>query len=197
MALLPQDPKQQKQLLLGVVPLLLAFAYYQFYHTGRATAAEELLVRVETIEASNSTARAIAAQYGPQLGRQIELYQEHLRRLEDLIPRREDVPELLNLITQQPSVEMASIEPQPEQAGTFYIAQSYALAVLGEYHEIGEYLTYIGSLPRIIKPSRVRLQIQTERAGAAPLLRAEFLIQTYVIPHTPMTAPDTAGGNNG
>ena len=49
MALLPQDPQKQKKLLIGLLPILVAFAYYQFYHTGRSLEVTELALPPEPV----------------------------------------------------------------------------------------------------------------------------------------------------
>lgn len=187
MPILPKDPAKQKQMLIGLLPLLLAFAYYQFYHTGRAAEADELEQHVETLTAKNDASRAVVAAYGTDLPRRLAIYQEHIRQLEQLIPRREDVPELINQITQQAhdgGVELAALNPSAEQPGEFYSRQSYELQILGDYHSVGEYITDIASLPRIVRPSGVKLNVENvgSEPDELPILRAMFRIETYIMP---------------
>ena len=68
--------------------------------------------------------------------------------------------------------------------------------VLGTYHEIGEYMTAIGSLPRIVKASEVKVntdQPATE-PGESPLLRAIFRIETFIVPDPGMVVDTAAVG---
>ena len=44
MALLPQDPQKQKLILIGLLPILLAFGYYYFFHTKRVEDLQRLMV---------------------------------------------------------------------------------------------------------------------------------------------------------
>jgi Tfp pilus assembly protein PilO len=96
MALLPSDPQAQKKLFAGIVPLLLVFAFYQFYHIDRVAEVTELETQLEVLETANNSARVLAAQGGPELQKRLAMYEQHMKRLEELIPRREEVAELLH-----------------------------------------------------------------------------------------------------
>ena len=199
MALLPQDPQQQKKLLVAIAPLLILFAYYYFLH-GKATA--EIATRearLETLETVNGPARIQASQGGPELQKKLELYEQHMVRLEQLIPEREEVSDLLYTMTQRAEdagVDMTTMKPEDEQPGQFYTRQTYEMGVSGSYHRIGQFLASIGSLPRIITPIDLALttRAQSDRSGNR-LLNATFRIETYVIPEPkPPAAPKPATG---
>ncbi|MBR9990220.1 MAG: type 4a pilus biogenesis protein PilO [Gemmatimonadetes bacterium] len=201
MALLPQDPQKQKLVLLALLPVLLAFGYYYFYHTKRVTEAQTLQDNVDRLEVSNAGMRQIVGRYGADFQQRLAVYQAHVGQLEDLIPRREDVPVLISQITaraQELGVELAALNPSAEEAGDFYSRQSYELHVLGSYHGIGEYMTAIGSLPRIVRSKDFKLntdQPATE-PGESPLLRAIFRIETFIVPD-PGTSQNTASSEGG
>jgi type IV pilus assembly protein PilO len=199
MALLPQDPQKQKMLLLGLLPIVLAFLYYNFYHTPRAETLETDESALETLVAANDAARATQAQWGRDLPRRLAIYEEHIKQLETLIPRREDVPVLINQITARAGdhqVELAALNPAPEEAGEFYSRQTYELQVLGNYHGIAEYLTAIGSLPRIVRSREFKMAVETpDPRGGAPTLRAIFRIETFIMPD-PTTVTDSASATN-
>src|SRR5688572_20175006 len=199
MALLPQDSQKQKMLLLGLLPIVLAFLYYNFYHTPRAEQLELDTTALEEITMKNDAARAAQAQYGRDLPRRLAIYEEHIKQLETLTPRREDVPVLINQITARAGdhdVELAALNPAPEEAGEFYSRQTYELQVLGNYHGIAEYLTAIGSLPRIVRSRDFKLSVETpDPRGNAPMLRAIFRIETFIMPD-PNTVPDSASATN-
>lgn len=187
MGLLPKDSKKQLHVLLGLAPFLLGFVYYNYVHTKRATEIDTLTQQVDDLKMKNDAMRAIIARHGTDLPKRIALYTEHVNQLEQLIPRREDVPMLINQITQQAhelGVELAALNPSPEEAGEFYSRQTYELHVLGEYHKIGEYLAGIGSLPRIIRSGEMKISVDTPdpEKQRNPRLRAAFRIETYIVP---------------
>lgn len=202
MALLPQDPQKQKLVLAGLLPILLAFGYYYFYHTKRTAEAETLQSNVERLEVSNAGMRQIVGRYGPEFQQRLAILQAHVGQLEELIPRREDVPVLISQITaraQDLGVELAALNPAAEQAGEIYSRQTYELQVLGDYHSIGEYMTAIGSLPRIVKSTEFKLntdQPATE-PGESPLLRAIFRIETFIVPDPGQAATEGVANANG
>jgi Tfp pilus assembly protein PilO len=195
MALLPKDPQKQKQVLLGILPLAAAFGYYFGLHPARAEEVQVLETRVERLATQNDAMRVVVARFGADLPRRIAIYQEHVRLLEQLIPRREDVPRLIYQITEralETNVDLALIRPGAEQPGDFYSQQTFELHVLGAYHDIAEYLTAIGSLGRIVRPYEMMLKIEPPApdGSKSPTLRAGFRIEVYVMPDP--TAPDTA-----
>jgi type IV pilus assembly protein PilO len=198
MALLPKDPKAQRLILIGLIPVVLAAGYYQFVHTGRVTQIEALDAEVADLKAKNDAMAAIVARYGDDLPQRLAIYEEHVKRLEELIPRREDVPLLISRITQSAhslGVELAGLNPSGEMPGEHYSSASYELQVLGEYHRIGEYLAAIASLDRIIRPARILINLEGSQPPDAvnPLLRARFRIETYISPTPGQTPPAPAG----
>lgn len=199
MALLPKDPAQQKRLLVGLLPLVLAFVYFQFVHKERALQIAEQETHLETLERTNATARAIAEQGGPELERRLAAYEAHMIRLEELIPLREQVPELLNDMgrrAQLSNVELTRMKPEGEQASPYYSRQTYELGVKGTYHSVGRFLSEIGSLPRIITPAQFRVMATgyTDKQGV-PLLDANFRIITYIVPEHAAAPADSAVNN--
>jgi type IV pilus assembly protein PilO len=191
---LPKDPETQKRLLIGLVPLLLAFGYYQFMHGKKVEEVETLRTRHEQLEAQNAAMRPQALTGGAELQQKLALYEQHMKRLEELIPQSEEVPQLLNSMSeraQDAQVDLSLMRPQAEVPGAFYTEQSYEIGVLGGYHEIGRYLGMIASLSRIITPVELKLEARagdTLRDGT-PRLTAGFRIITYVIP--PVEMPTT------
>ena len=188
MALLPQNPEQQKKLLLGLVPLLLLFGYYQVVHTKRALEIERLETELESLETSNAAAKVLAAQGGPELERRLAVLEEHMLLLEELIPDREEVADLLHsmgLQAQTTGVELTRMAPEMEEQGAYYTKQTYEIGIKGTYHDVGQYLAQVGSLPRIVTPIEFKLQSntnETDRRSGSPLLSANFRIVTYIVP---------------
>jgi type IV pilus assembly protein PilO len=183
------EPKQQKALAAILVAAVGAFVVYQYVYTPRMDAVAEVETRVETLEAGNQRARVLAARGGGNIEEQLALYERHVMRLEQLIPEREEVATLITNITAEArrlNVELATIAPEPPQVGEFYTKEVYALQAVGEYHAVGQFLSSIASLPRIITPVEMdlsRLQESRDVYGDmdAPVV-ASFKIETYVLP---------------
>lgn len=186
MALLPSDPQVQKKLIIALAPFLLLLGYWYFYHSPQQDELGKLEGRFEALEAKNANARARAQQGGRDLEKKLALYEEHIRHLEELVPRSEEVPELLYDLTlraRENGVELALLNPNHEETGAYYNLHTYSIAVYGAYHDIGRYLTAIGSLPRIVTPYNLKLQPRQQQGNSDKvLLQAEFQIKTYVLP---------------
>ena len=194
---LPKDPAGQKRFLMGALPLLLAGVYFQFVHKTTVTEITSLSDRYEELQTKNEIARTRSnPETIKNLQQKLALYEQHMKRLEQLIPLREQVPELLYNVTeraQESGVDHALIKPEGEEPGEFYTQQTYAMQVIGGYHSIGRFLAQIGSLPRIITPTQVNIVLPSNaQANRAQGLRlqADFKIQTYIIPMADsMSAP--------
>lgn len=186
MTLLPSDPQAQKKLLAVVAPLLLLLCYWYFVHSPAQEKLDKLEQRLEQLEARNSSARARSLQGGPELEQKLALYEEQIVQLERLVPRSDEVPELLYDLTlraQENGVDLTRLSPTGDEPGLYYTLHTYNVAVHGSYHDIGRYLAAIGSLPRIVTPFDLRLQPRTERdRSGAVRLQAEFKIKTYALP---------------
>jgi len=121
-------------------------------------------------------------------------------QLEELIPGREDVAALLddiNLRARAVNVEVTALDLEPPELGVFYDKQSYNMAVVGEYHAVGRFLTEIASLPRIVTTVQLDLQLFTSPdiypELDSPVL-ATFRIETYVLPDPSAPPPAQVPG---
>jgi type IV pilus assembly protein PilO len=204
MALPPMDPKTRKNLTYGAVLLLVAtgFAYMQFY-SPRQKENEELETRLAAVQQSNSRARGLTrGATSPEEA--LELFRRQLAVVEGLIPSTEELPDLLDAISaeaQRTGVEISLIQPVSATEERYYTKRIYDMAVLGRYHDIGEFLTRVASLPRIVTPTDLRLAPQgaagapgpqrgqpaASAADGPPKLEARFSIETYVIPSAPLS----------
>ena len=59
----------------------------------------------------------------------------------------------------------------------------YKIAVVGNYHELAEFMANVGSLTRIIAPINLTLtpSQRGRKKGEKAALEAKFQIQTYVV----------------
>ena len=195
MGLGPSDPQQQKKLLIGLIPIILLAVYYFMFHGAKAAEVDALQARLETLEQNNNTARAIAQQgTGEDLARRLDLYEEHMQRLEQLIPSGEEVPDLLNMIASRAEatdVQLALMRPEVDVASDFYRRVTYEMGVIGSYHDVGQFLSEVGSLPRIVTPIDLTLR---RRGESGSDLEAGFRIETYILPQPGEAAPAEGAG---
>lgn len=155
---------------------------------GRITVVNDSLL---TLKRQVDSAKAVLAKGSIEdLRRRLEGYRQSLDLLRRLVPEQNEVPNLLDQISTRAKirgVELSGVQPSTSVAGPApFTTDQYNLSVLGHYDQLGEFLSDIASLPRIIVPTSLRLQpAQAQQAQAlgdssGALLSASFTIRTYV-----------------
>ncbi len=195
MALLPDDPNQQKAL--GAIALSLVVLYFanSLWYSGATAEVEADQARVDVLVSQNRQAQALAISAGRGLEERMALYERHVAELEQLIPRSEEVAAVVDQMSQvarDVGVTVTMLRPEAPIPGTFYAQQAYGIRVLGEYHDVGKFLTGIASLPRIITPSDVQLEPFVDPTGSMGFdspVEVNFRIQTYLAPDRPAANP--------
>ena len=193
MGLLPQEQSKQIALLVAILALGALYAFYTYWYTPRVTEVETLESRLTQLETRNRQAQVVATRRGPDLDERLAVYERHVERLEQLIPGREEVPALMNSLTmeaQRAGVDLTGLNPEAAEPGELYTLQSYDVSVVGDYHNVGRFLTTVASLPRIVTTVDMAIEPYvgdaTRLEMAAPV-EARFRVQTYVL--SPNAAP--------
>lgn len=194
MALLPQDQRDQKRFLGLFVAVALGVLFYMYVYSPRADELDEREDRIAQVQQQNRQAEARIGDLDAlraELRRQEQLYAV----LEELVPPRAEVPAVYESVAQE--VETLGLElnrvtpsnPQPVEGG-YYQQQVWQMEVEGNYHTVGEFLTRVASLPRIIRPMirEIRPADRTN-TGELPVV-AGFGLEMYVLPQ------DTTGGGS-
>ncbi|MEX2572140.1 MAG: type 4a pilus biogenesis protein PilO [Gemmatimonadota bacterium] len=182
--------QNRQKVMLGVLLVgALGYVGYAYAYQPRAEEIASLETRLSGLQLENQTARILTEQDGEdEIERQLARYREQLAQVEALIPSSEELPDLLDAISteaQRTGVEIALIQPVGATADDYYTRRTYDLAVQGEYHAIGDFLTRIGSLPRIVTPTGLDLTVREEETRTGnPELEARFSVETYILPLT-------------
>jgi type IV pilus assembly protein PilO len=195
MALIPSD--RRGQILVLLTAGALSFGYFGYAGlslvglTGfkpMTAHRDSVQTRIDSIEAQVSRAkRDVARGVLAQLDQRLAEFTSNLALMRQLVPVSSEVPNLLDDITSRAKMRGASLggfQPQAVESGSPFDTQRYRLTVQGQYDQVGEFLTDIASLPRIIVPYEVHLTrtagpaADTTKQGAP--LTATFAIRTYV-----------------
>lgn len=187
MALIPDDPKQRNAL--GGIVFCLVALYFanSMWYSG---AKEELTAeqaRLEILETQNRVAQTMAIRGGRDLEERMAVYERHLAQLEQLIPASEEVAALLaemTRVSREVGVNLDLMRPEASEPGAFYTKETFEIRVLGEYHDVGRFLTRVASLPRIITPTDLQLERFPDPRGATDYVspvQVTFRVQTYVV----------------
>ncbi|MEJ2205968.1 MAG: type 4a pilus biogenesis protein PilO [Gemmatimonadota bacterium] len=199
----PSDPSQRNALIVGVLMLVLLYPFFEWVYAPRREEVTAMQTRLEDLDDQNRRAQILAARGGGDLEERMALYERHVERLEQLIPALEEVPGLvddINIRARRAGVDVNRILPEPTEPGPFYSRTSYEMSIVGEYHDVARVLTDIASLPRIVTPIELSMQLFQQAdlfpEYESPVL-ASFRIETYVLPEEGAPAPPAAEGVSG
>lgn len=158
---------------------------------GRQHHATTMQDSITALRKEIDSAKAVLAKGSiEQLRRRLEGYRQSLDLLRRLVPEQNEVPNLIDQISTRAKirgVDLTGIKPGASNAGPApFSTTQYDIAVLGHYDQLGEFLSDIASLPRIVVPTGLRVQqapgsaaqLMGDSTGA--LLSATFSVRTYV-----------------
>ncbi len=209
MAGIPQD----KQVPLLMVFLAAAVGYLGYTGTGLDTLGlrgvrqtqDSVAARqksIDSLSALTDTAKKLLASGSVEdLRRRLGGYRASLELLRRLVPDRNEVANLMDEISTRAKirgVQVATFQPLPAEPGPApFETYKYQYAVVGRYDQLGEFISDVASLQRIIVPVELSIDaVDLNRAKAlgdssGALLEARFQIRTFVKTLSP---EDTASG---
>jgi type IV pilus assembly protein PilO len=198
MALLPSNTRDQKMLVVCIAALGIAFAYWYMLWSPQNVALDEVDAHVEGLRVVNQRAKSELAQgKTAQLRAETESYGQDLDVMRQLVPTANEVPVLLEQVStaaRRVGLDIADVQPLPQLNGDQYDAYKYRMSVRGTFHQIGIFLTNVGTLQRIVAPINITLnptQIgpRNKLGPRMQPLDARFEIQTYVARTVPAPKP--------
>ncbi|HMG13129.1 MAG TPA: type 4a pilus biogenesis protein PilO [Gemmatimonadaceae bacterium] len=203
MAFLANMTKREQSLVgIGVAAVLVLAAYWYFLYKPKAQELTATQVHVDSLDRKNQQAKAdIASGSLQKLRAQSAEYEQSLKVMRQLVPRSNEVPALLEDIStaaRRVGLDLATVEPMPVLPGEQFDTYRYKLAVIGGYHPVGQFLSNVGSLNRIIAPVTMAIKLhpvagrtKARTKKGESVIDTEFQVQTYVArttPYVPATA---------
>ena len=202
MALLPQDRQSQYMLLITLVMVILGYVFWTYWEQPTATQIAAANSEIDSLQVIIDRAKQdLASGTVEDLRRKVEQYQALLSVMRRLVPEKNEVPALIDDISTRSKVRGVTIgrfEPLAVESGSPFDTYRYRLEILGHYDQLGEFLSDIASLPRIIVPQDVLLKPAQQQAQKilsdtiGSLLEAQFLIRTFVKSAATPPAPKKA-----
>jgi len=139
---------------------------------------------------TDSVKRELASGSPEALKKATESYRETLDTLRQLVPEKGEVPGLIDAISTRAKirgVHLAVFTPEPVENGpTPFDTYRYRVSVIGHYDRIGEFLTDVAALRRIIVPINVSLLAANPASAKAlgdtskSMLEAKLEVKTFV-----------------
>jgi type IV pilus assembly protein PilO len=195
MALLPKNQRDQVMVLLVIVAVALVGLYYTYVFSPKADVLDALQAHVDSLDVSNQRAKAELAKGNvEQLRAEAAKLKENLEVMRQLVPTSNEVPALLEQVStaaRRVGLDLATVKPQPVIEGDTFDTYRYQVAVIGDYHSLGEFLANVGSLTRIVAAVDQRRKAMKNNNS---VLDSRFELQTYVA-KTAAPRPAPAGGS--
>ncbi len=199
MALLPQDKQSQVFLLITLLMVGVGWGFWKLW-AGPTTQQISVMGRqIDSLQGIVDRAKQdLASGTVEDLRRKVEQYSALLGVMRRLVPDKNEVPSLIDDISTKAKVRgvtIGRIDPQNPEPGHPFDTYRYRLEIIGHYDQLGEFLSDIASLPRIIVPQDVVLRAAQQQAQRfvgdtlGSLLEAQFAIRTFVKSAAPPPAP--------
>ncbi len=198
MAVMPQDRRGQIELVLTILALALIYFTWAGTPVGGVPGISQLnktrdsLQRtIDSIQTRVDQAKRLVRQGTvTRVQRNLDEYRATLDMMRQLVPAGPEMPNLFDDITSRAKVRGANVVnmvPATLESNAPFDIQRARVQVTGTYDQLGESLSDIASLPRIIVPYDVHVQrVQSPSADTSSqrrnLLVATFQIKTYVKP---------------
>ena len=196
MAIGPTNQRDQILTAVAVVAFALVGAYWYFVYDPKTVDVDKLSAHVDSLDMANQQAKAQLTKGSVAAIRaEAAAYRENLDLMRTLVPAGNEVPALLEQVStaaRRARLDIAGVEPEPLIEGELFDTYRYKVKLNGSYHEVGEVLSNIGSLNRIIAPLNLNLVLNTQARGSnanRQVLSAVFEIQTYVVRTSPRVKP--------
>jgi type IV pilus assembly protein PilO len=200
MALLPQNSRDQKLLVLGLLAVGLAAVYQQLVWSPKNAELQVVEFRLDTLDSLNRLTKIEVAKGGAtKMKLEADAFGRELEVLRRLVPTGNEVPALLESVStaaRRAGLELSDVQPDGVINGDQFDTYRYKLGVTGPWHQVAEFLSNVGSMPRIVSPINLTLTPTSRTGERRPkkdeqFLDAKFGIQTYVA-HASAKPPTSA-----
>jgi type IV pilus assembly protein PilO len=191
------NPRDRNLVVLSVLAIGLAGGYWYQFWSPKNLELDEVETRVQALKDVNQHAKAELAQgKSSELRAETEQFERDLNVMRELVPTANELPVLLEQVStaaRRVGLDISDVQPLPQLNGDQYDAYKYRMNVRGDFHQIGVFLTNVGTLQRIVAPINVSLNPTTtqprNRAPRSQPIDARFEIQTYVARTAPTPKP--------
>jgi len=186
---MPATQRDQLLALASVVAIAAVGLYFYYVWVPNGKIFAEKQARIDTLSAHNNLARIeVARGTASKFKDEAERYGGLLLAMRTLVPVANEVPKLINQLStaaRTAGLELGGINAPTIINGDVFDTYNYRLTTTGSYHNLSQFLTNVGSLPRIMAPMNVTLTPSAPKPSqrqvpGQQLLDMGFDVQTYV-----------------
>ncbi len=185
-----------KVVILAFIAMLIVAVGYWFLIKDQREALENR-ERVETQLKQEFSDKQQKAANLPAYERQLQEMEEMLEVMLRQLPSRTEMPDLLIDISQTAlgaGIENELFEPRSEITRDFYAEQPINIRMVGTYHQFGDFVSTVASLPRVVILTIQDISLQPVE-GSGGRLRMDGAITTYrYLDETEAAAMQNGGG---
>jgi type IV pilus assembly protein PilO len=192
------DKRTQIFALITVLGLAGLYGVYSYLYQPTAQQAASVRAQLDTIDAVIRMAKAeLAKGSRDNIEREVGRFRGMLAVMRQLVPEKNEVPTLIDDVSNRAKmrgVNIGRMQPLAVEPGAPFDTYRYRLDVYGRFDQVGEFLSDVASLPRIIVPEDLTLkpaQSNTQRLLAdtsGALIEASFSMRTFVKSSRPAPA---------
>jgi len=184
--------KDKKQLtgLVAFVAVAAAGLFIYFVHLPKAEQIAANRRQIDSLTVQVDSARKDLARGSVETLRQrVQDYLQSVKLMRRLVPAAGEVPNLIDDVSSRArrrGVNVAQFTPLGIEDGSPFQTHRYRFSVIGHYDQVGEFLSDVGSLPRIMVPYDVTVTQANPTAGkvyqdsSGALLEVGFQLRTFV-----------------
>ena len=202
MALSDKDKKQLTGFA-AFVALAGAAAFIYWIHMPNADKITQQRRAIDSLSVQVDSARRDLARGSVEnLREKVRSYQQMVRLMRRLVPSASEVPNLIDGVSSRAKVrgvQVAQFTPLGIEEGSPFQTHRYRFSVIGHYDQIGELLSDVGSLSRIMVPYDVTVAPAAQSAtkvyrdSTGALLETTFMLRTFVKARASADSLDTGG----
>src|SRR5213594_2663078 len=155
-------------LLLTIFALAGGYVFWKYYYQPTSQQIAATKAEIDSLQIIIDRAKQdLATGTMEDLRRKVEQYRGMLALMRRLVPERNEVPALIDDISTKAKVRgvtLGKIQPLNPEPGAPFDTYRYRLEIIGHYDQLGEFLSDIASLPRIVVPQDLSLKPAQQQA---------------------------------
>src|SRR5689334_12296386 len=189
MALSDKDKKQLTGLA-AFVAVVGAGAFIYFWHMPNAETMTQQRRQIDSLQVQVDSARRDLARGSVEsLREKVQSYRQLVRVMRRLVPAASEAPNLIDGVSSRAKVRgvnVAQFTPLGIEEASPFQTHRYRFSVIGHYDQVGELLSDVGSLSRIMVPYDVTVAPAAQSAtkvyrdSTGALLETTFMLRTFV-----------------
>ena len=152
-----KNPKLRNPLIIGIVGIAGVLVWHQMMYVEK----NETLSKLKSILNGKQKELNSILALKPQLTRireEIDGAQHRLDSLKSIFPDQKEIPKLIREITgvaRASGISATRFSPRPDVEKEYYIENHYDLSIVGGYHDLARFYSFLANMPLIINFSKV------------------------------------------